>query len=95
MLITYLIGSGESAAIALVAPMPLDERVYLCGHNSTHTAGANSYLLRRPLGNSLMMIDTPRWSETLAGRYEALGPVTDVLLTHRDLGLQTAATARV
>jgi len=30
------------------------------------------------------MIDTPRWSETLAARYEALGPVTDVLLTHRD-----------
>lgn len=30
-----------------------------------------------------MMIDTPRWSESLAARYE-LGPVTDVLLTHRD-----------
>jgi glyoxylase-like metal-dependent hydrolase (beta-lactamase superfamily II) len=65
-------------------PMPLDERVYLCGHNSTHTAGANSYLLRRPPGNSLVMIDTPRWSESLAARYEALGAVTDVLLTHRD-----------
>lgn len=63
-------------------PMRLDEGVYLCGHNSTHTAGANSYLLRRPGGN--LMIDTPRWSEPLAARYEALGPVTDVLLTHRD-----------
>jgi len=63
-------------------PMPLDDRVYLCGHNSTQTAGANSYLLRRP--NELIMIDTPRWSEALATRYEALGPVTDVLLTHRD-----------
>lgn len=63
-------------------PMPLDERLYLCGHNSTHTAGANSYLLRRPSGN--LMIDTPRFSAALASRYEALGPVTDVLLTHRD-----------
>jgi hypothetical protein len=64
-------------------PRPLDERVFLCGHNSRQTAGANSYLLRRPAGN-LMMVDAPRWSPALAARYETLGPVTDVLLTHRD-----------
>ncbi|WP_327293769.1 MULTISPECIES: MBL fold metallo-hydrolase [unclassified Streptomyces] len=64
-------------------PMGLDDNVYLCGHNSTHTAGANSYLLRRP-GGTTMMVDTPRWSTSLATRYEGLGPVTDVLLTHRD-----------
>ncbi|MET9294749.1 MBL fold metallo-hydrolase [Streptomyces sp. NPDC003077] len=64
-------------------PLALDETVLHCGHNSPRTAGANSYLLRRPSGR-LMMIDTPRWSEHLAARYEALGPVTDVLLTHRD-----------
>jgi glyoxylase-like metal-dependent hydrolase (beta-lactamase superfamily II) len=63
-------------------PMPLDDRVYLCGHNSTRTAGANSYLLRRSDGN--LMIDTPRWSEVLAAKYETFGPITDVLLTHRD-----------
>ncbi|MFP8886531.1 MBL fold metallo-hydrolase [Streptomyces mangrovi] len=76
-------------------PMPLDAGdgtdgpdgpgggVYLCGHNSRQTAGANSYLLRRPDG-TVMMVDTPRWSSSLARRYEKLGPVTDVLLTHRD-----------
>ncbi|MEU8784452.1 MBL fold metallo-hydrolase [Streptomyces sp. NPDC048637] len=64
-------------------PLALDDTVHLCGHNSRHTAGANAYLLRRPTG-STMMIDTPRWSDELATRYEALGPVTDVLLTHRD-----------
>ncbi|MGW7426399.1 MBL fold metallo-hydrolase [Streptomyces sp. NPDC054813] len=64
-------------------PMALDDTVHLCGHNSTHTAGANSYLLRRP-GGTAMMVDTPRWSTSLAARYEGLGPVTDVLLTHRD-----------
>ena len=64
-------------------PMPLTEHVHLCGHNSPHTAGANSYLLRRPAGN-LMMIDTPRFSRVLAAKYAGLGPVTDVLLTHRD-----------
>ncbi|MFD7641612.1 MBL fold metallo-hydrolase [Kitasatospora sp. NPDC059795] len=64
-------------------PLAIDERVLLCGHNARQTAGANSYLLRRP-GGTVMMIDTPRWSESLAARYEAVGPVTDVLLTHRD-----------
>jgi glyoxylase-like metal-dependent hydrolase (beta-lactamase superfamily II) len=63
-------------------PLALDEHVHLCGHNSPKTAGANSYLLCRPAGN--LMIDTPRWSSALAARYEALGPVTEVLLTHRD-----------
>lgn len=63
-------------------PMRLHGEVYLCGHNSSHTAGANSYLVRRPIGN--LMIDTPRWSERLASKYALLGPVTEVLLTHRD-----------
>ncbi|MEY9873865.1 glyoxylase-like metal-dependent hydrolase (beta-lactamase superfamily II) [Streptacidiphilus sp. MAP12-33] len=64
-------------------PLALDDGLLLCGHNSRQTAGANSYLLRRPSGG-YMMIDTPRWSAGLADRYAALGPVTDVLLTHRD-----------
>ncbi|MEV5876316.1 ferredoxin [Streptomyces sp. NPDC052101] len=64
-------------------PMVLDDTVHLCGHNSTHTAGANSYLLRRPDGTA-MMVDTPRWSDALAARFEKPGAVTDVLLTHRD-----------
>ncbi|GAA1910703.1 MBL fold metallo-hydrolase [Streptomyces durmitorensis] len=64
-------------------PLALDDSVYLCGHNSPHNAGANSYLLRRADG-TVMMVDTPRWSTSLAARHEALGPVTDVLLTHRD-----------
>ncbi len=63
-------------------PLPLDELVLLCGHNSINTAGANSYLLRRRTAN--LMIDTPRFSQALAARYETIGPVSDVLLTHRD-----------
>ncbi|WP_255950827.1 MBL fold metallo-hydrolase [Streptomyces odontomachi] len=63
-------------------PLRLDERVHLCGHNAPRTAAANAYLLTRPAGN--VMIDTPRFSAALSARYEALGPVTDVLLTHRD-----------
>ncbi|MEU8927695.1 MBL fold metallo-hydrolase [Kitasatospora sp. NPDC048545] len=65
-------------------PLALDDAgdVLLLGHNSRRTAGANSYLCRRPGGWA--MVDTPRYSEALAARYAALGPVTDVLLTHRD-----------
>ena len=63
-------------------PMALDDNVFHCGHNAQQNAGANSYLVRRDTGN--LMIDTPRWSAGLADRYERLGPVTDVLLTHRD-----------
>ncbi|MFI2765753.1 4Fe-4S domain-containing protein, partial [Streptomyces echinatus] len=58
-------------------PMHLDDGVLICGHNSPHTAGANSYLLPRPSGTR-MMIDTPRWSRELAERCTASGPVTDV-----------------
>ncbi|KUL37845.1 MBL fold metallo-hydrolase [Streptomyces sp. NRRL F-4489] len=64
-------------------PLALDGTVALCGHNSRQTAGANAYLLRRPEGTQ-MMIDTPRYGEELAARFAAAGPVTDVLLTHRD-----------
>ncbi len=63
-------------------PMSLDDGLYLCGHNSRRTAGANAYLLVRPGGT--LMVDTPRWHEALAARYEEMGPVSDVLLTHRD-----------
>jgi glyoxylase-like metal-dependent hydrolase (beta-lactamase superfamily II) len=64
-------------------PMALDDGVLVCGHNSRQTAGASSYLLRRPSG-IVMMVDTPRWSRELAERYAASGSITDVLLTHRD-----------
>ncbi|GAB2719054.1 MBL fold metallo-hydrolase [Kitasatospora kifunensis] len=64
-------------------PLALDDGLWLCGHNSRQTAGANSYLLARPDGTT-MMVDTPRWSTRLAARYQELGAVTDVLLTHRD-----------
>ncbi|WP_346776714.1 ferredoxin [Streptomyces sp. HNM0574] len=73
-------------AVAPYGPGPLPEaggEVYVLGQNSTHTAGANAYLLRRPAGN-VMLVDTPRWNRALADRYASYGTVTDVLLTHRD-----------
>ncbi|MFK0291136.1 4Fe-4S domain-containing protein [Streptomyces sp. NPDC090442] len=74
---------GRVAAESDPFPLRLDDAVSFCGHNSPHTAGANAYLLRRPDGSQLM-VDTPRFAEPLAARFEAAGAVTDVLLTHRD-----------
>ncbi|MBE9500052.1 ferredoxin [Streptomyces sp. GKU 257-1] len=65
-------------------PLPLDENVLLCGHNSPRTAGANSYLLRRPSGHWMMVDTPPRYGEPLARRWTADRRITDVLLTHRD-----------
>lgn len=75
-------GSGRLDPADDPFPLALDDGVLLLGHNSRLTAGATSYLCRRPTG--WVMVDTPRYSEELAARYAALGPVTDVLLTHRD-----------
>ncbi|MGW4378773.1 MBL fold metallo-hydrolase [Kitasatospora sp. NPDC004531] len=75
--------SGPLDPAADPFPLAIDENVLLCGHNSRRTAAANSYLLRRPDG-TVMMIDTPRWAESLADRYEQVGRITDVLLTHQD-----------
>ncbi|WP_242887615.1 4Fe-4S domain-containing protein [Actinomadura litoris] len=75
--------SGALDAALDPFPLRLDDGVHFCGHNSQRTAAANAYLLRRPDG-TVLMVDTPRWSRSLAARWQQLGPVTDVLLTHRD-----------
>ncbi|MEU6128459.1 ferredoxin, partial [Saccharopolyspora sp. NPDC047091] len=67
-------------------PQPLDEdgTVLLCGHTSLRTFGAMSYLCRRPDGTA-MMIDTPKFRPVLPNRFQqAVGTITDVLLTHVD-----------
>jgi len=63
-------------------PQELDGGVYYCGFNSERSFGANAYFVRRPGGN--LLIDSPRWTRTLAEPIEARGGVDDVLLTHRD-----------
>ncbi|MBD0745893.1 MBL fold metallo-hydrolase [Streptomyces sp. CBMA152] len=63
-------------------PMRIEGEVHLCGHNSARTFGANAYLVRRPEGN--LLVDTPRWTSSLAASYERLGGIAHILLTHRD-----------
>jgi glyoxylase-like metal-dependent hydrolase (beta-lactamase superfamily II)/ferredoxin len=63
-------------------PIPIEGEVYYCGYHSPKSYGAASYLIRRPEGN--VLVDSPRQSETLAARIEALGGVRWLFLTHGD-----------
>ncbi|KAL8252773.1 hypothetical protein R6Q59_036466 [Mikania micrantha] len=67
-------------------PLPIDmERipgVYHCGYHSNKSYGAASYLLVHPEGN--ILIDSPRYTESLASNVEKMGGARYMFLTHRD-----------
>jgi glyoxylase-like metal-dependent hydrolase (beta-lactamase superfamily II)/ferredoxin len=66
-------------------PEPLSENVYYCGFNAESSFGAWSYLVVRPEaegGN--VLVDSPRYSRQLVKRFEELGGVGTMFLTHRD-----------
>ena len=63
-------------------PERIEDEVYFCGFASEASYGASSYLIRRPGGN--VLIDSPRFTEPLARRLEALGGLRWMFLTHQD-----------
>lgn len=63
-------------------PLPVEEPVSYCGFNSPKSYGGNSYFLRHPDGNWL--IDSPKFLPRLVRRFEELGGIAHVFLTHRD-----------
>ncbi|WP_197081140.1 MBL fold metallo-hydrolase [Gordoniibacillus kamchatkensis] len=63
-------------------PLRLDEGLYYCGFTSPKSYGGSSYLLLRPDGNWL--IDAPRYVPHLVRRFEQMGGVGTIFLTHRD-----------
>ena len=66
-------------------PLLLDDNVYFCGFTSESSFGAWSYLIARPAsegGN--VLIDSPRFATQLLKRIEAMGGVSQMLLTHKD-----------
>jgi glyoxylase-like metal-dependent hydrolase (beta-lactamase superfamily II)/ferredoxin len=85
---TASIGTVEhhDARIGIDAfPSRIAEDVYFCGFTAESSFGAWSYLIVRPQsegGN--VLIDSPRFATQLAGRIEAMGGVSTMLLTHRD-----------
>ena len=65
-----------------VYPHPLEDHVYLCGHNHRSSFGAHSYLVARPSGN--LLIDSPQFTKKLVGPFEEAGGIAKILLSHRD-----------
>lgn len=63
-------------------PFELAPGVYGLGHNARSSFGAHSYLMPRPDGN--LMVDSPRFTRSLAERIDDLGGLRHVLLSHRD-----------
>src|SRR5207302_3655228 len=63
-------------------PLVIEETVYYCGFNSPKSFGGNSYFVRHPGGNWL--IDSPKFLPRLIRRFEALGGIANIFLTHRD-----------
>jgi len=66
-------------------PLLLADNVYFCGFTSESSFGAWSYLIVRPSsegGN--VLVDSPRFATQLLKRIDALGGVSQMLLTHKD-----------
>jgi glyoxylase-like metal-dependent hydrolase (beta-lactamase superfamily II) len=63
-------------------PLLVEDPVFYCGFNSQKSYGGNSYFVRRPDGNWL--IDSPKYLAPLAKRFEELGGISRIFLTHAD-----------
>ena len=63
-------------------PLQIEENVYYCGFVSQKSYGGSSYFYRSEHGNWL--IDSPKYMPELAERFEAMGGIQHIFLTHRD-----------
>ena len=63
-------------------PELVDENVFFCGYASPNSYGAASYLIQRSQGN--VLIDSPRFAKHLVQRFEEMGGIATLFLTHKD-----------
>ncbi|KAL8105609.1 uncharacterized protein LOC141678410 [Apium graveolens] len=67
-------------------PIPVDEQripgIYHCGYHSEKSFGAASYFIVHPEGN--ILVDSPKYTDKLARRFEMMGGARYMFLTHRD-----------
>jgi glyoxylase-like metal-dependent hydrolase (beta-lactamase superfamily II)/ferredoxin len=75
-------GDDRPSAVMGDFPLPLDGPVSYCGFNSPKSYGGNSYYVRHKGGNWL--IDSPKFLPRLVRRFEELGGIAHVFLTHSD-----------
>ncbi len=75
-------GHNRASDVMADFPLQLEEQVFYCGFNSAKSFGGNSYFVRRPEGNWL--IDSPKFLPRLVKRFEELGGLSCIFLTHQD-----------
>jgi glyoxylase-like metal-dependent hydrolase (beta-lactamase superfamily II)/ferredoxin len=63
-------------------PWPVTEGLWYCGFASRKSFGGSSYFMQHPGGNWL--VDSPRYVEHLARRFDKMGGLRYIFLTHRD-----------
>jgi glyoxylase-like metal-dependent hydrolase (beta-lactamase superfamily II)/ferredoxin len=74
--------AGAAAEVTRDFPLLIEDGVYYCGFNSPKSYGAASYFIRHPGGNWL--VDAPRFIPFLVEKFESLGGLKYIFLTHRD-----------
>ena len=75
-------GSSRAKEVLHDFPLRIDGEVFYCGFNSPKSFGGNSYFIRHAAGNWL--IDSPKYLPLLAKKFEQLGGLAYIFLTHRD-----------
>jgi glyoxylase-like metal-dependent hydrolase (beta-lactamase superfamily II)/ferredoxin len=76
------LGDDRPQSVFTDFPLLLDEPVYYCGFNSPKSYGGNSYFICHPAGNWL--IDSLKYLPRLVQRFEELGGIANIFLTHSD-----------
>ena len=72
----------DTSGAASAYPELVDENVHFCGYASRNSYGASSYLIVRPEGN--VLVDSPRFAQTLVRRMEEMGGVSLMVFSHQD-----------
>ena len=63
-------------------PIKITNDIYINGFNSEKSYGADSYFIRSAKGNWL--VDSPRFTPLLASKFEEMGGLKYIFLSHRD-----------
>lgn len=85
-------GELKPATVLDDFPLSLDGEVSYCGFNSPKSFGGNSYFIQRQEGNWL--VDSPKFLPRLVQRFERLGGIAWIFLTHSDDVADAALYAR-
>lgn len=75
---------GDDSAKSVMGDFPLlvEAPVYYCGFNSQKSFGGNSYFIQQTKGNWL--VDSPKFLPHLVRKFESLGGIANIFLTHQD-----------